>query len=307
MTSIHFDSPMSESEVRKCLYHGDIFVFSPTRRSREFCDFTRNLITEAFDDDDPETAQYRMDVDRYISILAELKPKFIHHEMSRNFVVGLLRELGCPADSTYFDVPRLRSSTSDAYLTTGIAYAWHPHRDTWYSAPPSQLNAWIPVYQPSGQNTLAFHTMYFDRVVPNDSQNYNYYEWNAKHRSAAAGQRKSDTRPLPKPTEEVELDSQIRVVCPVGGIILFSGAHLHSSVPNTSGKTRFSIDFRFVNSDDVRSEVGAPTDDVYCTGSSIRDFHRMDDLSEISTDIIEKFADGSEDRGDLVYQAGEQP
>src|ERR1041384_4527208 len=55
---------------------------------------------------------------------------------------------------------------------------------------------------------------------------------------------KEDPRPLPKATQPMELDPQIRLIIPAGGIILFSGAQMHSSVPNTSGKTRFSIDLR---------------------------------------------------------------
>ena len=39
-------------------------------------------------------------------------------------------------------------------------------------------------------------------------------------------------------------------------MMLFSGNQLHSTVPNTSGRTRFSIDFRTVNIDDVQSRVG---------------------------------------------------
>ena len=39
----------------------------------------------------------------------------------------------------------LRTSTSDDYLTSGISYSFHPHRDTWYSAPFSQLRniSWV--------------------------------------------------------------------------------------------------------------------------------------------------------------------
>src|SRR2546425_8585889 len=33
------------------------------------------------------------------------------------------RELGCDLSRTYFDVPRMRTATSDAYLTAGLAYA----------------------------------------------------------------------------------------------------------------------------------------------------------------------------------------
>ena len=57
---------------------------------------------------------------------------------------ALLEEWRVPLDKTYFDVPNLRSSASDYYLTTVIAYEWHPHRGPWYSAPLSQTNWWIP-------------------------------------------------------------------------------------------------------------------------------------------------------------------
>ena len=79
----------------------------------------------------------------------------------------------------------------------------------------------------------------------------------------------------------MQLDPQIRVVLPVGGILIFSGAQMHSTVPNTSGKTRFSIDFRTVHLDDVISKGGAPNIDSACTGTSLGDFLRASDLARI--------------------------
>jgi hypothetical protein len=54
----------------------------------------------------------------------------------------------------------------------GFAYAWHPHRDTWYSAPLAQVNYWMPVYEISADNAMAFHPEYFDGAVANDSPVY---------------------------------------------------------------------------------------------------------------------------------------
>lgn len=302
MTAIYFDTPLSDGERRQGLYDGALYVYSPTRSTREFASFARDLITRAFGDDDPETVQDRMAVEEYAEILKKLKPEFIHHPESKRYVQKILSDLGCDEELVHFDVPRLRSSTSGGYLTTGIAYAWHPHRDTWYSAPNTQINIWLPVFDLDAENTVAFHPAHFRRQVPNDSKRYNYYEWNTKYRAAAAEQLTKDTRPLPRPTEEVEMDSQIRFVVPVGGMVLFSAAQLHSSVPNTSGKTRYSIDFRIVHAGDIKAGKGAPTQDVHCTGSNIRDFLRAKDLSPISPEIVELFRDGTEERGDLVYQ-----
>jgi len=62
-----------------------------------------------------------------------------------------------------------------------------------------------------------------------------------------------------------------------GGILLFSGAQLHASIPNTSGRARYSVDFRTVDARDLLAGRGAPLVDVHCTGTSIRDFHNIED------------------------------
>ena len=67
---------------------------------------------------------------------------------------------------------------------------------------------------------------------------------------------------------------KLGLICPVGGVILFSAAQMHSSVPNISGVTRFSIDFRSVHLDDVIERNGAPNIDAGCTGTVMRDFMR---------------------------------
>jgi hypothetical protein len=56
-------------------------------------------------------------------------------------------------------------------------------------------------------------------------------------------------------------------------------------VPNTSGRTRFSIDFRTVNIDDVVSRREAPNVDSECTGTSLRDFLRASDFERISEGV----------------------
>ena len=103
----------------------------------------------------------------------------------------------------------MRTSTSDAYLTSGIAYAFHPHRDTWYSAPFSQLNWWIPIYPSCNpSNVMAFHPQHWSNPVRNGSRRYNYYEWNQDE----SGQRRLSTSGptpamQPKPEEPVAAGS----------------------------------------------------------------------------------------------------
>lgn len=303
MSTVFFDSPVEDQVRRQLLYGGEIFVFSPRPASLALCRLADQLIREAFGDLDPERAQYSMPVEKYAAVLSELKPRFIHHPQAKECIKAILSELGCDLGMTYFDVPRMRSSTSDDFLTTGIAYAWHPHRDTWYSAPQCQINWWLPIYAIDGNNGLAFHPRYWKEPIKNDSSRYNYYQWNKEFRANAAQFIKADTRPLPRPVEPIAMEPQIRPICPPGGLILFAGAQVHSSVPNTSGKTRFSIDFRTVNLDDLRCRVGAPNIDSSCTGTALRDYLRGTDLSRVPDEVVGLYDDGTGSQGELIYQA----
>ncbi|GKS58300.1 hypothetical protein YTPLAS18_18270 [Nitrospira sp.] len=303
MNTVYFDSAMCDEERRRALYNGQLFVFSPRPSSLALCEFARELIEDAFGPVDPETAQHTMPVEEYAAILGKLKPYFIHHPKSKQYLQALLAEMGCALEKTYFDVPKMRSSTSGGYLTTGIAYAWHPHRDTWYSAPASQINWWVPIYEIESDNAMAFHPRYWSESVRNNSKEYNRYVENQVGRGThVASFTKEDPRILPKPLDPLEREPEVRLVCPVGGLILFSGAQMHSSVPNTSNKTRFSIDFRTFHVDDVAAKRGAPNVDSACTGTTLREFLRGTDLSRVSEDIAALYSDGTENLGSLYYQ-----
>jgi hypothetical protein len=304
MNAIYFDSTVDDNTRRQQLYKGQLFVYSPSPSSTDLCAFAREMIQDAFGSVDPLTAQYSMPVEKYVEILAELKPKFIHHSKSKQLIQGILKEFGCDLNKTHFDVPRLRSATSNEYLTTGIAYAFHPHRDTWYSAPFCQLNWWMPVYEIQSENSLAFHPRYWTQPLRNGSNRYNYYRWNEDSRKNAAKHIKVDTRDQPRPEEPVELDPQTRIICKIGGIILFSGSQLHSTVPNTAGRARFSIDFRTVHLDDVVVKTGAPNIDSACTGTTLRDFIRAADLSRIPEELVLPYDQEPPKDSVLVFQGG---
>jgi ectoine hydroxylase-related dioxygenase (phytanoyl-CoA dioxygenase family) len=198
-------------------------------------------------------------------------------------------------------VPRLRAVTSDAYLTSGVGYAHHLHRDTWYSAPMCQINWWLPIFPMTSESSMAFHPVHWDHAVANGSADFNYYEWNSTSRANAAQHIKSDTRPQPKPLEPIELDPQIRLVTDPGGAILFSAAQMHSTVPNTSGRTRFSIDFRTVHLRDLRERKAATNIDSKPIGTSLRDFMRGTDLTRIPDDVVSMYDNAPINEGVLVF------
>jgi|SRR5579859_2981526 len=286
MNAIYFDAKSTDNDRRSALYQGQLFAYSPSSSSLALCQFAAELAEAALAPLDPRQAQHSLPVEQFAGVLAELKPRFIHHAKSKELIRGILEEQGCDLDKTYFDVPRLRTATSNGYLTTGIAFAFHPHRDTWYSAPMCQLNWWLPVYEIEPENGMAFHPRYWSQPLKNGSGGYNYQEWVRTSRFAAAQQIGKDTRKQPTPEEPVELDPQVRIITQVGGLTIFSAAQLHSSVPNQSGVTRYSIDFRTVHLDDVLGKVGAPNIDSACTGTTLGDFLRASDFTHLSDEII---------------------
>src|SRR5215831_9043208 len=120
--TVYYDAAISDDLRRKRLFEGQLFVYSPRPTTLAFVEFARSMIEEAFAGRDPRTAQDAMDVQQYAAVLGKLKPAFIHHPESKRHLQAILEEFGCDLGRTYFDVPRMRSSTSGDYLTTGIAF-----------------------------------------------------------------------------------------------------------------------------------------------------------------------------------------
>jgi hypothetical protein len=289
MSGIHLDPKVPDAERRALIYAGGLVLLSPTEASLALAAFARELIEEAFAPRSPQTAHRELPVEEFVQILAALKPRFIHHPRSKELIRGILTGLSCDLQQVHYDVPRLRTAAPKDYLSSGIAYAFHPHRDTWYSAPQCQINWWMPVYPFVPENGMAFHPHHWSNPLKNGSRDYNYRRWNQQSRFNAASHIKSDTRQQPKPEEPAQTEPAVRLVLPPGGLILFSGAQLHSTVPNTTDVTRVSVDFRTVHLGDAIEGLGAPNIDSACTGTSIGDFLRGSDDAPIPKAVVERY------------------
>ena len=74
--------------------------------------------------------------------------------------------------------------------------------------------------------------------------------------------------------------------------MLFSAAQLHSSIPNQSGVTRFSIDFRCVHLGDLIARRGARNVDSKCTGSAINDYLQASTLDHVPDEVQAMYMPG---------------
>lgn len=292
MPSVFFDSGIDDDERRRRLYSGDIFIFSASEASLALVHLANTMLTTAFAPHDPRRIHEHLSAEEVAAVLAKLKPAFIHHPECKKIIPRIMSDLGADLEKLYFDVPRLRSAYPSHFLSSGIAYAFHPHRDTWYSAPMCQINWWMPVFELHPDNAMGFYPEQFGAPVRNNSEIYNYYEWNTKNRANAAAHVKSDTREQPKPQGPIGYQS-LRYLPPPGAIIAFSGAQLHETVPNSTDLARYSIDFRTVNIDDLINRQGAANVDSKCTGTTIRDYIRATECQLLPEAVIELYDDGS--------------
>ncbi len=257
MATILVDPDTPPSELRQALYQGNLVVLSRLTAVADFVQYTREQLGELFKPHDPERAHQHFGKDEMARMLSAWKPSFIHSDRAQTLVCRIIQEAGFVAEETHYDLPKPRTSFPVGHLTTGIAYAFPWHRDVWYSAPAQQINWWLPVFAVRPDNCMSFHLPSFDRDVANTSGEFDYYRNNAARRTTAS-QVNKETQVRPAAVDFRPEDDLV-LLPPPGAILLFSGAQLHVSVPNTSGRSRYSVDFRTVDVADLLAGRARPS------------------------------------------------
>ena len=129
MTAVLFAARHSDDERRKLIYGGSIYVYPPSASAITLIEHARAMIEEVYGPD-PGRAQYVLPVEEFSARGAALKPRIIHHPRTKTLIRQVVADAGCDFDDVYIDVPRLRLATSHGYLTSGVGFAFHPHRNT---------------------------------------------------------------------------------------------------------------------------------------------------------------------------------
>lgn len=272
---IYNDPDLTNEELRAALYAGDMVMRSGLPAVTELVEFARDQLAALFAPHDPQMAHEHYAPAEMAALLGTWKPRFIHDQRSIRLVRQVTEQAGFTPEATYYDVPKPRTAFPVGHLNTGVAFAFPWHRDIWYSAPGQQVNWWLPIFSLRPTNAISFDPSSFARPIPNDSETFDYYRHNAGRRHIAAQvSQEMQARPQAMGHQPA---SEVIVLPTPGTVLLFSGAQLHATIPNTSGRARYSIDFRTVDSRDLIAGNGAPMLDVHCSGTAIRDFHRVAD------------------------------
>ncbi|MCV7171931.1 hypothetical protein H7I41_18610 [Mycobacterium manitobense] len=294
------ETNFTDNERRLRLYAGEVFCIPPRPSVKALTDFAYEMIADAFGRLDPLTAHRHLSVGEYVGILKKLKPAFTHHPRAKDLIGDILGDLGADPTKTYFDVPKLRVVPPSAYLSAGLGYNYRAHRDTWYSAPQCQNNWWTPIAGNSTVTGMQFHPDFWQQPAPNTSDAFDAYEWNKTSRREAASYVKDDPRPHPTLAGQ-DPGTNLRVVGDPASLLCFSGAQLHSTVPNKTDTGRLSIDFRTVHHDDLVAHAGPDNVDSRSTGTSVRDYLRADTRSRLPDAVVAMYDLNGSTQGVLTF------
>ena len=206
MVNVHIDPAFDDAERRRRLYGGDVLVYTQVPEVAAFAAYTREMITELFAPHDPISIQTVYSPEELADLLIEFKPRWIHDPRSMEHVRTIARALGCEPGNIHADVPKLRTAFPEGGLSTGIAYAFQAHRDTWYAAPKAQINWWMPVWPVAENNIMEFYPHGFGAQVENNSGDYDYYvanTWRGNIKDFSGGK---DARVHPAPVHGIGPD-----------------------------------------------------------------------------------------------------
>jgi hypothetical protein len=269
-------APSENAAFRRSLYDGAVVRLAPTADSERLVAAVLTLVDEELGRDGPaREAQVRLSNDEVVRRIGRLRKVLYTEPRFHEAVSTMIAGCGFDPGRSAFDPIRLRVVTDHGFENPQAAPVYYAHRDTWYANPQAMITWWVPLHDVAEEETFVFFPDHFARHVANNSHEFDYDEWVRDGWNRKIGWQGSDASALyPGLPGEMDAGRRLTVSARAGEILLFAGAHFHQTRPNTTGRTRFSLDFRTVNLDDYAQGLGAPNVDNRSRGSALRDYVR---------------------------------
>ncbi|MFC0267906.1 hypothetical protein [Kushneria aurantia] len=262
---------MSEDERNAKVYVGEILVFrgfAPVAR------FIEALRSRSYDylGDNPTLIHDRRTEDEIARASAAFRRAVRSDSAIAAYFNAALAAVGVRLDDTYGDgvVVRVQTAGLSRNATLGPLAA---HRDTWGTNIAAQTNWWAPLFPATPERTLALFPAYFDYAVANSSADWDFEEL---LRRLKAGRTAEKYPLLPTASDAPPRAEALPISLVPGDLMCFSSAHLHASVPNTTDRTRLSVESRTVNGTDVAAKRGAPDVDGSARYTTYQLFRHLD-------------------------------
>lgn len=262
---------LTNVERRAAIYAGEVIHIKASAASKKLVAAVLSALEEEFGTGkELRKLQFEIPGDELFQRVGKLRRRLSSEAKFQELLYELLAEQGFALEEHAVDPVRMRAVTHLGHENPLAANAYTAHRDCWYANPQAQINWWIPLFDVEDTQTFAFFREYFDKPVANNSAEFDYDDW----MKTVGWQSTSGKQAVYPSAAEGSFDASSgeRFACCAGDIVLFAASHLHQTTKNSSGLTRFSIDFRTVHLDDNASGKGAVNVDNASTGSSLADY-----------------------------------
>lgn len=253
---------------RERVFRGDLVVLRGLPAMRGLVARARAMAEAAYAPHPPPLAQDAFGPEEFLSRAAALRRSFMREPEPRAAFRKVVESLGLDPATTYADRLILRLQPSGSSHSGRRVRDLPPHRDTWGSNLMAQINLWGPVFPLEPGATMVIWPTLFDRPLPNTSA-----AWDLDRLREAPGRYPL----LPELRGSVGAAREVPVMIAPGDLLCFSGAHLHASRPNRTGRVRVSVDSRTVDAGDIRAGRGAVNVDGGAPRAGHAWFHRVTD------------------------------
>ena len=277
MTAIQIlDRAPAPDWLRRRVYAGDLLIVPRCRAVQPLLEHFDAIVQAAFEPHAPPRAQFALGHEAWQAIADRLRSDGKRDDQARAFMRDLFVSFGFDPAATAADVVNLRVQPHSDGPVVDPRHTLGAHRDTWASNVYQQINWWMPLYPITPARTIAFFPGHWAEPVANDSRDWDLEAVRAEVRAARAQGRPPEIRNTPDPVEPPAPSQAMPVVIEPGDVLIFSGAHLHASVPNDSGATRFSLELRSIDLGDAETGAGAPNVDGAAPHTAWHWFRRLD-------------------------------
>lgn len=260
MQVIQLDQPISDELRAQHLFNGDLLVYRQRPAMLALIDFTKHLLQQQFGDCDYTQVQNQLEQSAFLQLMGEVQSQFRRSAQARELFFEVLIECGVDTQQCYYDHFPLRVVPFASQHQGAQRAAIGHHRDTWGSNINSQQNWWAPIFELTCERTIAIYPDYWDKPLANTTASWSFTDFLAA-RNKTANERAVNYPSAPTPTTAVDESAVVKLVIAPGDVLNFASAQLHASVPNTTDATRFSVEMRTVNHQDMIASRAAPNVD----------------------------------------------
>jgi len=287
MQLIECSHHLSERQRSEMLFNGEVLVFRCVPAMQELIDYTDSLLKKHLGKGDPTTIQTRLNETDYLELMGQAQHEFRTGKRCKQLFFKALGQIGVDPGRTYWDHFPLRAVPYGGTHKGGRCGWVDVHRDTWGANINAQLNWWSPIYPLTPGRSMAFYPDYWQRPLANDTAGWSIDEYIRQRNLLPDKERKVPYSSVPLPTEPVDSNHLFPVLIEPGDLLCFASAHLHGSVQNSSDRTRFSVEMRTANIDEIQGGYGAPNVDNAGVKPMYNWFRRISDSRSLGEDMEE--------------------